>query len=259
MRLRVRDPRLPVVLSAALLGAAIAFPLGVIASHRFSDVPTSNTFHADIDAIADVGVTTGCGVNLYCPKDFVTREQMAAFLNRLGALQAGKTPVVNADRVDGLQASQFARSDVAVGGQTGCTGAIMRPVSSTMTYASVNASIWMTTSAGSFICPIHLPDGATITGFETHLYDNSSTEQAHCVLNRAAWDIGVFEVVAEGPQTSLNGQPGNVVESAPEIILPTVANATYSYVVECFSNGVGTDIEIVGAKVAYTVAGLPIE
>ncbi len=107
MRLRVRDPRLLVVVSAALLGAAVAFPLGVIATHQFTDVPTTSTFHADIDAIRDAGVTTGCAAGKYCPKDFVTREQMAAFLNRLGALQAGKTPVVNADKVDGRDASDM--------------------------------------------------------------------------------------------------------------------------------------------------------
>ncbi len=101
MRLRVRDPRLLAVVSAALLGAAIAFPLGAIASHQFTDVPNTNTFHADIDAIRDAGVTTGCAAGKYCPKDFVTREQMAAFLNRLGALGPDKTPVVNADKVDG--------------------------------------------------------------------------------------------------------------------------------------------------------------
>jgi hypothetical protein len=100
MRLRAMRHRLLVV--AVVLTAAVAFPLGVIANHRFSDVPTSNTFHDDIDAIADVGVTTGCAVGKYCPKDFVTREQMAAFLNRLGALGPGKTPVVNADKVDGI-------------------------------------------------------------------------------------------------------------------------------------------------------------
>jgi hypothetical protein len=101
MRLRVRDPRLLLVASAALVGAAIAFPLGAIANHQFSDVPNTNTFHADIDAIRDAGVTAGCAAGKYCPKEFVTREQMAAFLNRLGALEAGKTPVVNADKVDG--------------------------------------------------------------------------------------------------------------------------------------------------------------
>ena len=89
------------LLCAIVATAAIAFPLGVLASHQFSDVPNTNSFHADIDAIADAGVTTGCAPGKYCPKDYVTREQMAAFLNRLGALQAGKPPVVNADKVDG--------------------------------------------------------------------------------------------------------------------------------------------------------------
>ena len=93
MRLAVRH-RVPIVV--AVLAAAIAFPLGAIASHQFSDVPNTNTFHNDIDAIADAGVTTGCGGGNYCPSAFVTREQMAAFLNRLGALGPGKTPVVNA-------------------------------------------------------------------------------------------------------------------------------------------------------------------
>jgi len=97
------------VLVALLLGAAIAFPLGVLASHQFSDVPDSNPYHADIDALVDSGVTTGCGGGKYCPSAFVTREQMAAFMNRLGALQAGKTPVVNADRVDSRHASDLTR------------------------------------------------------------------------------------------------------------------------------------------------------
>jgi hypothetical protein len=107
--MRVRDPRLLVVVSAALLGAAVAFPLGALASHQFTDVPTSSTYHADIDAIRDAGITTGCATGKYCPKDFVTREQMAAFLNRLGALQAGKTPVVNATKVDGYDAGSLTR------------------------------------------------------------------------------------------------------------------------------------------------------
>jgi len=92
--LRLR-PRRGVLITGVIV-ALMAFPLGVIASHQFGDVPNSNPYHADIDAVADAGVTTGCGGGNYCPGAFVTREQMAAFMNRLGALQAGKTPVANA-------------------------------------------------------------------------------------------------------------------------------------------------------------------
>ncbi|MGH2386320.1 MAG: S-layer homology domain-containing protein [Candidatus Limnocylindria bacterium] len=109
IRSRIRRPRRPMLL-AAVVAAALAFPAGfVLASHQFSDVPNSNPFHADIDALVDSGVTSGCGGGRFCPKDPVLREQMAAFMNRLGALGPGRTPVVNADEVDGLDANDLAR------------------------------------------------------------------------------------------------------------------------------------------------------
>lgn len=92
---------------AVVAATVMAFPLGVLASHQFADVPNSNIFHNDIDALVDAGITAGCGGGNYCPNQAVTRGQMAAFMNRLGALAPGKTPVVNADRVDGFHATDL--------------------------------------------------------------------------------------------------------------------------------------------------------
>lgn len=39
-------------------------------------------FENDIEWLASVGVTSGCGDGLFCPNDFVTRAHMAAFLHR---------------------------------------------------------------------------------------------------------------------------------------------------------------------------------
>jgi hypothetical protein len=102
-------------LSAAvvLVLALVAFPLGVLASHQYSDVPDSNPFHGDITAITNAGVTSGCGGGKYCPDRNVTRAEMAAFMNRLGALAANKTPVVNADKLDGYQANGLVRAAYA--------------------------------------------------------------------------------------------------------------------------------------------------
>jgi hypothetical protein len=56
------------------------------ASHPgFRDVPAGSTFDQDIRRIARVGVTRGCNPptnDRFCPKDSVTREQMASFLAR---------------------------------------------------------------------------------------------------------------------------------------------------------------------------------
>jgi hypothetical protein len=96
-----------VAILLATVALALSVPLAVFASHQFTDVPNSNLFHADIDALVDSGVTFGCAPNRYCPNAFVTRGQMAAFMNRLGALAPGKTPVVNATKLDGVDASGF--------------------------------------------------------------------------------------------------------------------------------------------------------
>jgi len=77
------------VVVGMVLGGGAAF-----ASHQFSDVPNSNPFHKDIDFIADRSITLGCGGGLYCPKDFVTREEMAAFMERTVRVA---TPIVLAE------------------------------------------------------------------------------------------------------------------------------------------------------------------
>ena len=53
--------------------------------HGFRDVPASSPFARDIAWVAAAGITRGCNPpanDRFCPKDLVTREQMAAFLTR---------------------------------------------------------------------------------------------------------------------------------------------------------------------------------
>jgi hypothetical protein len=105
-------------LAMGLTAALIAAPMLVYAA-TFTDVPATSPYYNDVTALSNAGVTTGCGGGNYCPKDFVTREQMAAFMNRLGALQAGKTPVVNATKLDGIDSTGFLRSGAIVVHQLG--------------------------------------------------------------------------------------------------------------------------------------------
>jgi hypothetical protein len=106
---RSRARRGLTVVGLALALALALLPAITVASHSFSDVPNSHTFHSHIAAVKDAGVTSGCTATTFCPEAFVTRGQMAAFLNRLGALAPGTTPVVNADRLDGLDSTEFSR------------------------------------------------------------------------------------------------------------------------------------------------------
>ena len=94
--------RLTVIVSV-IAAALVVAPAALWASDRFQDVPSDNLFHDEINALASAGVTEGCEPERFCPGDQVTRQQMAAFLVRLGALEDGMEPVVDAATVQGIQ------------------------------------------------------------------------------------------------------------------------------------------------------------
>ena len=50
------------------------------ASATFNDVPTTHPFFAYIEALANAGITGGCGGGNFCPDNPTTRGQMAVFL-----------------------------------------------------------------------------------------------------------------------------------------------------------------------------------
>ncbi len=68
-------------MAAFLLKASLgACYLPPPATGAFADVPLSNPFAAWIEDLAARGITTGCGPQLYCPFQPVSRKQMAVFL-----------------------------------------------------------------------------------------------------------------------------------------------------------------------------------
>jgi hypothetical protein len=69
----------------ALVAVALVLPMVVLASDAFPDVLNSNPFHNDIGRVYGARVAAGCGGGNYCPSGTVTREQMAAFLSRVGS------------------------------------------------------------------------------------------------------------------------------------------------------------------------------
>jgi hypothetical protein len=92
-------------LGVLLVVGALLVPLGAAyASHQFTDVPDSHTFHNAIDWMKDNNITVGCNPpanTRYCPDDNVTRGQMAAFMKRLA-----ENRVVDANTLDGLDSSE---------------------------------------------------------------------------------------------------------------------------------------------------------
>ena len=85
MRVKIEiELRRPARRSVALLLGVLLLtaPAVVLASHQFPDVPDSNPFHDEISAIAEAGITAGFVDGGYHPGDPVTRQAMAAFIQR---------------------------------------------------------------------------------------------------------------------------------------------------------------------------------
>lgn len=77
-------------IAALALGSIAAAPALAQDCSGFTDVAQGSQFCANIEWVKNRAITTGCGGSTatYCPTQFVTREQMAAFLNRLGTALA---------------------------------------------------------------------------------------------------------------------------------------------------------------------------
>jgi hypothetical protein len=82
-----------IVLVAAVAALALGAP---IAWADFTDVPPSNPFYADINAIQGAGVTSGCGGGNFCPTDNITRQAEAAFIHRASPRVAQSEAIANA-------------------------------------------------------------------------------------------------------------------------------------------------------------------
>jgi len=94
----VTREQMAVFLLRSKYGSAFFPP--AIGSSAFNDVPLNNPFAAWIAKLAADGVTSGCAVNLYCPKASVTRAQMAVFLVRTFDLPLYFTPLMAAAAVE---------------------------------------------------------------------------------------------------------------------------------------------------------------
>jgi hypothetical protein len=73
---------------AAFLVRALGLPN---TSHDYFTDDSTSIFQNDINRLAASGITRGCGPTTYCPKATITREQMAAYLDRALGLPATST------------------------------------------------------------------------------------------------------------------------------------------------------------------------
>jgi hypothetical protein len=134
-------------------------PVVANAAAGFIDVDDASVFVADIQWMADNGITKGCNPptnDRFCPKDNVTREQMAAFMHRLADGQ-----VVDAGSLNGLADTAFVKHGTIV---TTTGGTAWQEHILTPTVAHRNGNDAEVSGDGLMVLPLTAP--TTIAGVE---------------------------------------------------------------------------------------------
>lgn len=189
-RRRIHTPRplRRVMTIMAVIAAVGILPMVVSASDTFTDVPTANTFHANINNLYNARIANGCATSpslQYCPTAAVTRAQMAGFLNRgLGRAasdDAGTSVVADASDVDVVSVT------INSGGVTGGTGFVV-------VTGSVSA---YTTSGTTCPCEVGMRVVDTTSGESPGLwtfFDVSNTATPTTYRNASGTMSWVFQV-----------------------------------------------------------------
>jgi hypothetical protein len=170
---------------------------------------------------------------------------------------AGGTPVVNARTLDGLSSDQFVRTSGPIMSHYSCTAQAMGPSLPGYGWAADRNGIHLTSGEiGWFNCPVHLPDGATVTAFRGAVRDNSTKGQAVCYLQAIAPDWP-----AAGYGMAFTAYTGDTTTSGDTTLLddtitdPIIDNTKYAYVAECeLSGATNTSVLLQGVAIDYTLA-----
>ncbi len=98
-----RRSRVVVLVLSLALVSVLAATVGALAADRFSDVPSGHPFQDEIGWMADSGISEGFPDGTFRPTSPVTRQAMAAFLQRLAGHDPEVAPIVHAASLDGYE------------------------------------------------------------------------------------------------------------------------------------------------------------
>jgi hypothetical protein len=210
--LNIRVPRRWVRI-ALIVGvtALVVAPLTAVASHSFTDVPDTHTFHEDIEWLKDTGVTIGCNPpenTEFCPERFTSRGEMSAFMHRyaqfIDAEDGTPGEADNADTLDGFDAEAlasragFASSDDLPDEATSLEDTIVAPAAGIIVVSgSADVGVTADGTPDSLVCVATL-DGNEIEGSSMSISSDDTNDDVGdeiCSTNAATVvGAGTYEV-----------------------------------------------------------------
>jgi hypothetical protein len=245
------------ILAGMLLSGVLLIPGVAWASHQFTDVPDSNIFHADIDWLADAGITLGCNPpanDEYCPNDPVTRGQMAAFMHRLSGSDSS-TLDGRLDVLETLLADVSRNGDVLL--FTGMNLQVLNGAGTTPTtnglgnvIVGYNADV-ADTRTGSHMVVIgdnhtYTSYGGIVAGLDnttTGAYSSVTGGSENTASGTGSSVSGGFSNTASGPSSSVSGGVLNTASGIYSSVsggVDNTASGTYSSILGGLNQTVST-------------------
>jgi hypothetical protein len=121
----------------------------------------------------------------------------------------------------------------------------------TNTYGVGGAYLY--SGSGALVAPVHLPQGAVVTGFRVFFYDNS-TGDLDVKWARQTMTSGGYSFLAEVSSAGISGY-GN--RSTTSIGGNPIDNTSFSYHVYAYSTAWDSSLKIKGALITYTIGEVP--
>ncbi len=244
MRMRRPSPATAVALVALVLSAGGTATAGVLVTS--ADIEDGTIRGADVHdqtiKSRDVGNGSLSGV------DVADNSLTGADVQESSL---GRVPVAN--RLDGLDSTQFVRKTDVYTRHFSCAGTAFESSSSAAAYTlDVALKFGEGPVPALFRCSVNIPDGASVTEVSFAVKDTSASEDDECSMWRTNMATAVgAETLMTDPLTT-SGTPADVRLHDTTIEHAVIDNDRYSYFLQC---RVGTDdaTGLYGAIVAYTV------
>jgi hypothetical protein len=107
----------------------------------------------------------------------------------------------------------------------------------------------------NYIAPVHLPDGAIVTGVSLFYFDNTSGGDIRIALRKILHEGTTFNTMCT---VQSSGEAGDGETSNFSIAFPVISNLYYNYSLVITSVGTyygGTNLKFKSARIAYTMNG----
>ncbi len=245
MRMRLPSPAMVMALGALVLSAGGTVTARVLITS--ADIRDNTIRSADIHDQTIVSRDVGNGA--LGGVDVARNSLTGADLN-----ESSLSKVPNANRLDGLDSTQFVRKTDAFTRHFSCAGTAWENGMSEVGY-SLDGSLKH--SDGSFhavfFCSADIPDGATVTEVSFSVKDSHQSYDADCAMWRTNMKTQVGGTASMAEQVMTHGTPGDVRISDTTINFPVIDNARFSYLLGCWV-GADSSIGLYGAVVTYTVS-----